>query len=146
MKEPTWAVIEAVRKLHPGLDVDTEMMEHETLQAIAEDGAWGAAQFKGGRAVRIVISDELPYCGVPDVLAHEIAHVVVGIEHGHDRVFKNAYRRIRRAAKKIMEHNNEPKKWATTYLKHQGASDERRTSVDKRVGVNPTRGAVVNRH
>ena len=104
MLESVSAVISAYNGLYD-VNVPIEMVAHADLGRISKDGAWGAAQFKRGEPVAVWISDELPYAGVADVLAHEFAHVAVGIEHGHDKIFKNAYRRIRSRAKKILGAN-----------------------------------------
>ena len=98
--ESVSAVVAAFNKLYD-INIPVKMVAHEKVGRLSPDGAWGAAQFKNGKRIAIWVSDELPYCGVADVLAHEFAHIVVGIEHGHDATFTNCYRRIKRWAKKI---------------------------------------------
>ena len=45
------------------------------------------------------LGDDTRECGVLDVIAHELAHTIVGNDHGHDKVFTECIRRIGLAGK-----------------------------------------------
>ena len=45
------------------------------------------------------LGDDERECGVLDVIAHELAHTIVGNDHGHDKVFTECIRRIGLAGK-----------------------------------------------
>lgn len=85
-----WA---AFKKLYPGKDCEVYW---EPQIRNAEDGkpAYGLTDFADDGSVAVFVKPDLAVADAVEILAHELAHVAVGIEHGHDEAWQEAFDKI----------------------------------------------------
>lgn len=111
--EPVSALIECGLAEFPFLSTKVVLVSG---MATAE-GAWGQTwwpdesgelhpQWEDGITALVQIDANAPYYAMPDILAHELAHVVAGPDGGHGDVFADAYLRIHAAF--CRAHGEEP--------------------------------------
>lgn len=60
------------------------------------DKGWGKTDGK-----TIIININLRLYNLPEILAHEMAHCIVGVEHKHDDVWDKEFSKIQKAFAKI---------------------------------------------
>jgi hypothetical protein len=63
---------------------------------------WGVTEFVDGDIPQIAINPSLEVWDAVEVLAHELAHVAVGIEAGHGESWWGAFDAIRQEYERIM--------------------------------------------
>lgn len=63
----------------------------------------GFTDFNDDGTVIVRVSSEIPVSAAAEILCHELAHVAVGIEHGHDGTWEEAFEKIMRTAEEQME-------------------------------------------
>lgn len=83
----------AFKKLYP--DKDCEVYWEPQIRD-SEDGkpAYGMTDFADDGSVAVFVKPSLEVGDAVEVLAHELAHVAVGIEHDHDEVWEKAFDKI----------------------------------------------------
>ncbi|QCG93942.1 hypothetical protein E6C67_08310 [Azospirillum sp. TSA2s] len=86
--DPIKATLETISMRHPDLSVEVHFAND------VEGGAAYAMFPDDGAAPSIVLSSDIPVFAVPGVIAHEVAHVVVGIDAMHGPVWEAEYRAI----------------------------------------------------
>ncbi|RYG88417.1 MAG: M48 family peptidase [Alphaproteobacteria bacterium] len=92
---PVAAVIDAFNCLYPGKVVSIDFIPEK--QCVGEDGiaAQAFALFPDeGGPPEIWVSDATPVLGLPDTIAHELAHIAAGAEADHGPEFDAAYEAI----------------------------------------------------
>lgn len=67
------------------------------------DNGVGYTDFNDDGTVIVRVSAEIPVSAAAEILCHELAHVAVGIEHEHDKVWEEAFEKIMRTAEEHME-------------------------------------------
>lgn len=74
------------------------------------DKGYGSTDFPEGKVPNITISAEVPYGAAPEILAHEIAHVVAGIKAGHGKKWDDVFTKIQREyVKRLIVHAKKAK-------------------------------------
>lgn len=83
----------AFKKLYP--DKGCEIYWEPRIRG-KEDGkpVDGLTEFAGDGSVAVFVKPSLEVADAVEVLAHELAHVAVGVEHDHDEVWQEAFDKI----------------------------------------------------
>ena len=83
----------AFKKLYP--DKECEIYWEPQIRD-EEDGkpVYGLTDFADDGSVAVFVKPSLEAADAVEVLAHELAHVAVGIEHDHDEVWQEAFDKI----------------------------------------------------
>lgn len=83
----------AFKKLYP--DKDCEIYWEPQIRD-EEDGkpVYGLTDFADDGSVAVFVKPSLEVADAVEVLAHELAHVAVGVEHDHDEVWQEAFDKI----------------------------------------------------
>ena len=83
----------AFKKLYP--DKDCEIYWEPQIRD-EEDGkpVYGLTDFADDGSVAVFVEPSLEVADAVEVLAHELAHVAVGVEHDHDEVWQEAFDKI----------------------------------------------------
>lgn len=100
--DPFAAVVQAYKEHYPDAPMPDEIVWGRTVDENGEDVA-GVTVLTDSGKIQVVISPDIPVYGAVEVLAHELAHVRVGLDAGHgprwERCFENiarSYRNIRK--------------------------------------------------
>ena len=86
---PVNLVIEVVNELYPGIEADITLIGDEDVE-----GCCGCAIFDVGTKPCIGIKYYLSIIDSVGTLAHECAHIIVGIDEGHNENWEMVYRNI----------------------------------------------------
>lgn len=83
----------AFKKLYP--DKDCEIYWEPQIRD-EEDGkpVYGLTDFADDGSVAVFVKPSLEVANAVEILAHELAHVAVGVEHDHDEVWQEAFDKI----------------------------------------------------
>lgn len=83
----------AFKKLYP--DKDCEIYWEPQIRD-EEDGkpVYGLTDFADDGSVAVFVKPSLEVADAVEVLAHELAHVAVGVEHDHDEVWQETFDKI----------------------------------------------------
>ena len=83
----------AFKKLYP--DKDCEIYWEPQIRD-EEDGkpVYGLTDFADDGSVAVFVKPSLEVADAVEILAHELAHVAVGVEHDHDEVWQEAFDKI----------------------------------------------------
>ena len=83
----------AFKKLYP--DKDCEIYWEPQIRD-EEDGkpVYGLTDFADDGSVAVFVKPSLEVADAVEILAHELAHVAVGVEHGHDEAWQGAFDKI----------------------------------------------------
>ena len=83
----------AFKKLYP--DKECEIYWEPQIRD-EEDGkpVYGLTDFADDGSVAVFVKPSLEVADAVEVLAHELAHVAVGVEHDHDEVWQEAFDKI----------------------------------------------------
>lgn len=83
----------AFKKLYP--DKDCEIYWEPQIRD-EEDGkpVYGLTDFADDGSVAVFVKPSLEVADAIEILAHELAHVAVGVEHDHDEVWQEAFDKI----------------------------------------------------
>ena len=83
----------AFKKLYP--DKGCEIYWEPRIRG-EEDGkpVYGLTKFADDGSVAVFVKPSLEVADAVEVLAHELAHVAVGVEHDHDEVWQEAFDKI----------------------------------------------------
>jgi len=81
-------MIETVNFLYPRLEFEVWISD------IGEDNGYGYTYFPDDGFPVIEIGIHVPIGVFPEILAHEIAHVIVGIEEGHGEKWDEEFSKI----------------------------------------------------
>lgn len=92
VNNPFDLVIEAVKKLYPNTKALIQF--NPTLRG-REFGECGCTTFPDDNSTPVVdISTNIPFMAMVEILAHELAHVVVGPGEGHDQKWESVFSAI----------------------------------------------------
>jgi hypothetical protein len=99
--DPMAEIIKAAEFLYPSLDVEIYVGAFDEEESDAPLGrtVWP----DDGSPVYITISLDCPLCAMPEIMAHEIAHVVAGIDAEHGDAWEAEFSRIHEQYGKQME-------------------------------------------
>lgn len=101
-RDPVRAVLRAWGKLWGDVPVVVEY--DPSLRRRLFWGGWGVTIFPDDGSTPVVrLSTELRVRHVPEILAHELAHVVAGPEAGHGRLWEAAFEDLRREYLRILD-------------------------------------------
>lgn len=106
LNNPFETVLEATRQLFPDksafviFDPDLKYRKFLWIKL----GHCGETLFPDDGSVPIVrVSSQIPFEAMIEVLAHELAHVAVGVGNGHNSIWKRAFDDIHSCYEEIME-------------------------------------------
>lgn len=86
--DPYAVLFQAFENLYPNRSYDVQWGDESILQ-----DKFGMTDSNGERNI-VTISVNIPTSGALDVLAHELAHVAVGVDEGHGKEWEHAYEKI----------------------------------------------------
>lgn len=91
--DPFAMVWAAFKKLYPDKDCEIywepQIRDEEDVKPV-----YGLTDFADDGSVAVFVKPNLEVADAAEVLAHELAHVAVGIEHNHDEVWQEAFDKI----------------------------------------------------
>ena len=83
----------AFKKLYP--DKDCEIYwEPQIRDEVDGKPVYGLVDFADDGSVAVFVKPSLEVADAVEILAHELAHVAVGVEHDHDEVWQEAFDKI----------------------------------------------------
>jgi hypothetical protein len=88
--DPVGLVFEVAQDLYPGIKADVFISA-----ATRKRGEYGCTDF-GPRRPAVMVSYRTPLFAMPEIVAHELAHVAVGIESEHGPKWERAFAKIHR--------------------------------------------------
>lgn len=98
--DPFAMIYEAFKRLYPGKQCEIWWGVPQDDEVDKE--AYGVTNFPDdGSIPQIFVYSDYPVHQQTEVLAHELAHVAVGVEHGHDKVWEAAFNAIYREYDRI---------------------------------------------
>jgi hypothetical protein len=108
VNNPFDTVIQAVNELYP--DTNAEIQFNPNIKFFKifgfKFGHCGETIFpEDGSSPLINISTNIPFMHMPEILGHELAHVVTGKEHKHDEVWQDAFHKIQEKFTEIVMRN-----------------------------------------
>lgn len=96
LNDPFKILLEAVQNLYP--EIECEIQMDPTIRKpfkLFGKRLWGCCGYalfpNDGGIPQIRISSNIPYFAVVEVLAHELAHVVAGIDAGHGAEWEEVF-------------------------------------------------------
>lgn len=101
--DPLLAVIQASESLWPEKSCEIHWSDDRSwCQKLLNMGPWGSTTLSGEQYY-VELDINLPIRHVVEILAHELAHVAVGIDAGHGKEWEEAFSDIHRAYDDILE-------------------------------------------
>lgn len=92
--DPFAMIYQAFKRLYP--DKQCEIW-WEPRPGENDEGAYGATDFPDdGGVPQVFVFTDYPVGQQAEILAHELAHVAVGVEHDHDEVWESAFEAIQK--------------------------------------------------
>lgn len=88
--DPFELVYSVFKKLYPGKDVN----DIEWVDIPIKNNQCGFTDFMEDGSIRICINGNLSILNAVEILAHELAHVAVGVKHSHDEIWEQAFEAI----------------------------------------------------
>lgn len=95
--DPFTFIWKTFKELYPNARCD-EIWLHPGM----ENGV-GFTNFNDDGSVFVYVSANIPVCAAAEILAHELAHCAVGIEHEHDKQWDKAFEKILITAEKRLQ-------------------------------------------
>lgn len=97
----TW-VLEAAEKVSPGISADVVFYDRNQWRKEFDKRAWGVTIFPDdGTDPLIVLRADLNLVESTEILAHELAHVIVGGNEEHNEIFELKFEELHRAYDEI---------------------------------------------
>lgn len=93
---------QAFHNLYPDKQCDC-YWEPEIRKAENGAEAFGLTDFGEDGTVAVFVTPTIPVCDCAEILAHELAHVAVGVEHNHDSAWEDAFDSIFREYNRIAD-------------------------------------------
>ncbi len=92
--DPFGIIYQSFRELFPNVRVDGIWWEPNIRES--EDGTpvFGLTDFGEDGEVHVFVSTEIAVSDAAEILAHELAHAAVGIDHDHDESWESAFNAI----------------------------------------------------
>ncbi len=97
INDPFGTVIQATKELYPDLCADIQFDDRIKYFKFGfiRFGHCGETWFpKDGSTPLITISTNIPFAGMVEVMAHELAHVAAGVKAGHGPEWEKAFEAI----------------------------------------------------
>jgi predicted metal-dependent hydrolase len=106
INNPLDTVIEAVEKLYPNINANIQfnpnIKPHKFLWF--NWGYCGYTTFPEDNSTPLIdISTNIPFVGMVEVLAHELAHVIVGIKEQHNKNWEEVFDNIQKKYYELMK-------------------------------------------
>lgn len=102
VNDPFALVWQAFKNLYPGKDCKIQWQPGIEDDELSEKG-YGFTEFHEGGPDLVAVDPNLRVLDAVEVLAHELAHVAVGIESGHGGAWKAAFDAIYQEYGRIAE-------------------------------------------
>lgn len=100
--DPFTMIYKAFKRLYP--NKPCEIWWGVPSDEEGDKGAYGATNFPDdGSIPQVFIYPDYPVQQQTEVLAHELAHVAVGVEHEHDKVWETAFDAIYEEYEKVVK-------------------------------------------
>ena len=95
-------ILKAFKNLYP--DKEFECFWEPYIRS-EEDGtpAYGLTDFADDGTITVYVTPTITVAQAAEVLGHELAHVAVGFEHGHDEIWEKAFGDIHEEYNRIGE-------------------------------------------
>lgn len=94
----TW---EAFKSLYP--EKECVCWFDNDIRADDGDKAYGLTSFEEDGSIQVFVDANIAMENATEVFAHELAHVAVGFDHGHDAEWESAFESILNEYEKICE-------------------------------------------
>lgn len=102
INDPMPLIYKAFRLLYPETQVD-EIYYQPGLTDDDEKEICGFTNFADDGTVQIFVSADITVLNAAEILAHELAHVVVGKDNGHNEKWESVFSEIHKKYMDIME-------------------------------------------
>lgn len=102
VNDPFAMVWQAFKNLYPGKDCEVQWQPRIEDDELPEQG-YGFTEFRDDGSILVVVDASLQVSDAVEVLAHELAHVAVGIESEHGAVWEAALKAIFQECNRIDE-------------------------------------------
>ncbi|MCB5924271.1 hypothetical protein NE584_00890 [Clostridium sp. DFI.5.61] len=102
VNDPFAMVWQAFKNLYPGKDCEVQWQPGIEDDELSEQG-YGFTEFCEDGSILVAVDANLRVSNAVEVLAHELAHVVVGIESEHGAAWEAAFDAIFREYGRIAE-------------------------------------------
>lgn len=94
-------ILHAAQRVHKDIDVKIQFDEH--MRRFLFWGRWGETFFPNDSSTPVItISANLPYKHCLEILAHELAHVIVGVDTGHGNKWQKCFEEIHKEYSNIV--------------------------------------------
>ncbi len=89
--DPFCIIFQAFRELYPDAKVDGIWWEPNIRESNDGSPVFGLTDFGEDGEVHVFVSTEIAVSDAAEILAHELAHVAVGVDHDHDEKWEAAF-------------------------------------------------------
>ena len=93
VNDPFALVYQAFRNLYPEKECEV-FWETRIRDSESGEKTYGLTDFGDDGSAAVFVDSDLKVTDAVEILAHELAHVGVGIEHDHDEVWEAAFNAI----------------------------------------------------
>jgi hypothetical protein len=97
LNNPFDIILQATNELYPGINVDIQFDDRMKFFRLGPIifGHCGETIFPFDNSLPLInMSTNIPFRRMPEILAHELAHVVVGYDEGHGDKWKDVFDKI----------------------------------------------------
>jgi hypothetical protein len=103
-ENPITFTFDVAKKAHPDLEYDFAFayLGDEELGPKEYSGPWGQTDFDG-EFPTILVDPRLPICAFPEIFMHELAHVIVGFDAGHEEAWENEFKKLEEFYNQVFE-------------------------------------------
>lgn len=92
-------VWEAFEQLYPGKKFECWFAPE--LESEEGEEVYGLTVFKDDGEIYVFVSAKLHLSDAVEIMAHELAHVAIGYDHGHDEAWESAFDKIHKRYEEI---------------------------------------------
>ena len=110
INNPFDTVIEAVKELYPETKAEIQFNPNIKFKKFLwfKFGHCGETIFPDDNSIPLInISTNIPFMHMPEILGHELAHVIVGKENEHNEVWQKVFHEIQEKFTEIVMRNFE---------------------------------------
>ena len=104
VNNPFDVIMYVINKLYPFFEADIIMLEVEDfLELTNGENGWGVTSFIDGKKPLITFRADLPCFAFMEIVAHEVAHVIAGVDAGHGKLWEQEFEKINKEYIKVVE-------------------------------------------